>query len=489
MSIKPATISLISPPYQALGEGKSYVRHIINRSPSIGLLTLAATLRRDGYRPQIIECDILNLTTRQAAEKIILQKPDFVGFTLFTVGVFSAVTIAEEIKKALPEVPIILGGPHLSSLGRETLERFQVFDFAIIGEGEVALRNLLEALQADKSLDQVPALLYRQNGQIKLSSVHSPVIELDKLPLPAWDLLPGFPKIYRSAIFDHPQAPVATFCASRGCPFTCHFCDNSTFDRRTRYHSPDYVLKVMELLQNTYGVRHIQFVDDLFMASRPRVKEICERLIEKKSTLTWSCSSRVDTINKDLLGLMKQAGCWEISFGLESGSDELLRKMKKSIHIEKSYGVINWAKEVGIRTKGLFILGYPGENMRTITQTKEFLQRIPLTILNLSKFSPYPGSPIYEDLYGSKLRAEDWSRMNSMNFIWESDEITHEELNKQYSEILGTFYKRPQVGWYYLKLMISHPKHLGRLLLFGWGWLAATISGYFMAEKTKQKCS
>ena len=473
-------ICLVSPPFEALGAGKDYVKHIINRSPSLGLLTLGATLRRDGFTPEIIECDILDLNEAAAAKKIIDSKPDFVGFTLFTVGVFPALKIAKEIKKALPHVPIIVGGPHLSSMAKETLEQFDTFDYAIVGEGEVGLSALLEALQTGEEdraekLESVPALMYRYKNKVILSKVANTPVELDSLPMPAWDLLYGFPSIYKPSVFDYPKGPVATFAASRGCPFTCRFCDNSTFGRRSRYHSPDYVLKVMEHLSEVYSIAHIQFVDDLFMASKSRVKEICEKLIAKKSKLTWSCGSRVDTINPELLKLMKEAGCWEISFGLESGSDELLRKMSKSIRIEKSIRAITWAKEAGIRTKGLFMLGYPGENAETIAQTKEFVQKIPLTILNLSKFSPYPGSPIYEDLYQTKLREEDWAKLNSMNFIWESEEITHEELDKEYREILGTFYRRHRVRLYYLKMIFKNPKHLGRLLLFIGGWAKATV--------------
>ncbi|MDX2469857.1 MAG: radical SAM protein [SAR324 cluster bacterium] len=474
-------ICLVSPPFEALGAGKDYVKHIINRSPSIGLLTLAATLRRDSFTPQIVECDILDLDEAAAAKKIIDAKPDFVGFTLFTVGVFPALNIAKEIKKALPEVPIIVGGPHLSSMAKETLEQFDTFDYAIVGEGEVGLSALLEALQTkepeEEKLAQVPALMYRKQGKVVMSKVANTPMELDTLPMPAWDLLYGFPQIYKPSVFDYPKGPVATFAASRGCPFTCRFCDNSTFGRRSRYHSPDYVLNVMEHLSETYGIAHIQFVDDLFMASKSRVKEICEKLIAKKSKITWSCGSRVDTINPEILELMKAAGCWEISFGLESGSDELLRKMSKSIRIEKSIRAITWAKEAGIRTKGLFMLGYPGENAKTIAETKAFVQKIPLTILNLSKFSPYPGSPIYEDLYQAKLRDEDWGKLNSMNFIWESDEITHEELDREYREILGTFYRRHRVGLYYVKLMIKNPKHVARLAMFIGGWAKATLLG------------
>ncbi len=137
------------------------------------------------------------------------------------------------------------------------------------------------------------------------------------------------------------------------------------------------------------------FVDDLFLARCVRTLQLCELILQHGLEMTWSCTARVDTVKPDVLAMMRKAGCWEISFGLESGSNQLLQKMDECARVEKSEEAVRSTAEAGIRVKGLFMLGYPGENRRTIEMTKDFVRRIPMTIMNLTKFTPYPGSPIY----------------------------------------------------------------------------------------------
>jgi radical SAM superfamily enzyme YgiQ (UPF0313 family) len=217
------------------------------------------------------------------------------------------------------------------------------------------------------------------------------------------------------------------------------------------------------------------FVDDLFLASRVRVTELCNLILESGLEMTWTCTARVDTVKSDLLKLMKRAGCWEISFGLETGSDELLQKMDKMARVESSTRAVTWTAEAGIRTKGLFMLGYPGETQETIQMTKDFIRRIPMEIMNLTKFTPYPGSPIYRDLYGTKIRDDHWEKMNGMNFLWAPEGISTEELDRHYQEVLSGFYRRPKILWYYTRMTLRYPNHLLRLLRCGFGYMNAKL--------------
>jgi len=471
-------IVFINPPYERIAKGYDFVKHITNNSPSLGLLHLAAEVRLHGYVPTIIESDIFNLSTDAVLEEVEKVGPAYVGITLFTVGVWNALTIAREIKKRLPKTVIIVGGPHISSMGKETMERFREFDYAVDGEGEKILVELLQVLETGDNPFSVPGIIFRKGPFVHQTHGKAVNKDLDDLPMPAWDLLPDFPRAYIPAIYDYPRGPVATIAASRGCPFHCKFCDTSTFGASVRFYSPKVVFQMMKHLREQYGVRHIMFVDDLFVASRLRVTELCQLLIESGLNFTWSCTSRVDTIKPDTLELMKKAGCWEISFGLETGSDTLLKKMDKAAEVEKSEQAVHWTAAAGIRTKGLFMLGYPGETLETIEQTKAFVRRIPMTIMNLTKFTPYPGSPIYRDLYGTNIRDDHWERMNGMNFVWAPDGMTVDELDRHYQEILLSFYKRPKLGLYYASLSIRYPHHLLRLARFGLGFLAAKIRSY-----------
>jgi len=482
-SIHNRDIIFINPPYERIAPGYEFVKHITNQAASLGLLHLAAEVREQGYRPAIIESDIFNLTIAQVAEKVIKKKPAYVGITLFTVGVWGAAEIARKIKQGSPDTVIIVGGPHISSMGQETIQRFKEFDYAVNGEGEKILVELLAALAADTNLMLVPGIIFRKHSFVHVTPGKAINRVLDDLPMPAWDLLPNFPQAYKPAIYDFPRGPVATIAASRGCPFHCKFCDTSTFGDRVRHYSPAKVFAMMQHLHETYGIRHILFVDDLFLASKIRVTELCNKILDSGLKITWSCTARVDTVKPGVLALMKKAGCWEISFGLETGSNALLKKMDKAAEVEKSEQAVNWTAKAGIRTKGLFMLGFPGEDQETIKQTKDFIRRIPMTIMNLTKFTPYPGSPVYRDLYGTNIREDHWEKMNGMNFVWAPEGLSIEELDRQYQEILIAFYNRPKIGFHYIKLTLMYPNHFIRFLRFALGYLYAKIKSLLSGRK------
>jgi radical SAM superfamily enzyme YgiQ (UPF0313 family) len=227
---------------------------------------------------------------------------------------------------------------------------------------------------------------------------------------------------------------------------------------------------MMKHLSQRYGIRHVLFVDDLFLASKLRTTAFCNLLLESGLKMTWSCAARVDTVKPDILDLMKRAGCWQISFGLETGSDDMLRKMDKSARVEKSEQAVHWTAAAGIRVKGLFMLGYPGETIESIELTKAFVRRIPMTIMNLSKFTPYPGSPIYREIYGTSIRDDHWEKMNGMNFVWAPEGISTDELDHHYLDVIAKFYRQKTVRRQYVKLSLRHPGHLMRLTRCGIGF-------------------
>ncbi|MCE9583687.1 MAG: B12-binding domain-containing radical SAM protein [Planctomycetes bacterium] len=476
-------IVFINPPYERIAKGYEFVKAVTNNVPSLGLLHLAAEVRLHGYEPSIIESDHFGYDEAKVAELVIKAAPKYVGITLFTVGVWGAAGIARLIKKALPETIIIVGGPHISSMGRETIQRFPEFDYAMVGEGEKILMDLLAAIEGERNFYKVPGLIFRDGGEIRNTPGNAVNKSLDELPFPAWDLLPDFPRRYRPAIYDYPAGPVATIAASRGCPFHCKFCDTSTFGAAVRAYSPAKVFEMMKHLQDTYGVKHIMFVDDLFLASRQRTMALCEMILANKLKMTWTCCARVDTVKPDILDLMKRAGCWEISFGLETGSDELLKAMDKVASVVESENAVRWTAAAGIRTKGLFMLGYPGETAETIELTKAFVKRIPMTMMNLSKFTPYPGSPVYREIYGTNIRDDHWEKMNGMNFVWAAPGLTVEQLDREFQSLLKAFYLHPRVMHQYTMLTLRHPGHFLRSMRFVFGYFGAKLKSLLTGRK------
>lgn len=477
-------IFLINPPYERIAPGYSFIKTMTSKVPALGLLHLAAQVRADGYEPTIIESDVQGFSAAEVARRVIAAKPAYVGITLFTVGVWLAAELSRIIKARCPQIQILVGGPHISSMGLETMQRFPEFDVAVIGEGEVVLSQLLRKLDAGEEPSDVPNLIYRRDdGEIRATRRQSIRSPMDELPMPAWDLLPGFPRAYTPAVYSYPRGPVGTIAASRGCPFHCKFCDTSTFGATVRAYSPQAVFDQMLHLKRRWGVNHVLFVDDLFVASPKRTRELCRLIIEHRLKMTWTCSARVDCVKPDLLRLMKRAGCWEIEFGLESGSNELLQQMEKHAHVERGEQAVKWTHQAGIRTKGLFMLGYPGENAETIQLTKDYVKRLPMHVMNLTKFTPYPGSPIYQDLYGTKIRDDHWEQMNGMNFIFAPDGITVEQLDREYQAVLKSFYCRKDVRREYVRMSAENPMHIWRLIWSGLGFAQAKVRSYLSGRR------
>jgi len=474
----------INPPYERIARGYGFVRHITNQASSLGLLHLAAEVREHGYQPSIIESDIFNLTIDQIVERVVEENPAYVGITLFTVGVWSAASIAQKIKQELPNTIIIVGGPHVSSMGKETISRFEEFDYAVNGEGEKPLVELLMALEAGTNLMQVSSIIFKKHSFVHVTPGKVTDRVLDELPMPAWDLLPDFPRAYMPAIYDYPRGPVATIAASRGCPFHCKFCDTSTFGDRVRHYSPIKVFEMMQHLHGTYGVRHIMFVDDLFLASKVRVTELCNMILDAGLKMTWSCTARVDTVKPGVLELIEKS--WLLGNIIWSGDRLKSIVEKKWIKLRKWK---NQSRRLTGRLRRAFVprgcscLVFLVRIGRLSRRPRYFIRRIPMTIMNLSKFTPYPGSPIYRDLYGTNIREDHWEKMNGMNFIWSPEGLSVEELDRQYQEILMVFYRRPQIGLYYTKLTLMYPNHFIRLLRFGLGYLNAKARSFLSGRK------
>jgi radical SAM superfamily enzyme YgiQ (UPF0313 family) len=241
------------------------------------------------------------------------------------------------------------------------MERFPAFDIAVVGEGEMSLVELLRALRTGRPLAGVSGLVIREGEGLRETGRRPFIADLDTLPFPAWDLLEGFPERYLPAPFKVQQLPAATLVTSRGCPNTCIFCDRSVFGSSCHAYSAEYVVRQMVELHRRYGIREFSFEDDTFVTFKVRLKEICERLIDLQLDISWSCLGRVNHVTPENLRLMRQAGCWQISFGIESGSAEVLALINKRVTLDQVHQAVRMSREAGIRPKGFFILGHPGE--------------------------------------------------------------------------------------------------------------------------------
>jgi radical SAM superfamily enzyme YgiQ (UPF0313 family) len=358
---------------------------------------------------------------------------------------------------------IIAGGPHISGARSDALQELTSVDLGVAGEGEITFQEALEAIRGNCPLSEIRGLIRRtEAGEIRCNPPRELLPDLDALPLPDWDLLPDFPRRYTPNAFFSPRGPAANLTTARGCPFDCAFCDQSTFGRRPRAASAQYVLEAVRRLQSRYGIRYIMFCDDTFALDRNRVMEFC-RLMRRVRDVSWSCDANVMTVDREMLRAMKRAGCWSISYGLESGSPEILESLNKRIDLARARQVVAETRAAGIYVKGLFILGTPEESHKTLRQTREFIASLPLSTLNLSKFAPYPGTRL-RALIADKIRG-DCGDMNGMNFVAPSRHLSIAELERAYAQTLRLFYNSVRAWRFHTPIVLRHWRVLPGVIL------------------------
>jgi len=431
--------------------------------PAMGMLFLAAVARARGYRVHLIDAKGQGSSVEGVSREIAALAPDYLGLSATTVSVANAERIAAGVKAVVPSVVTIVGGPHVSAIPERPLEAFPSLDFGVAGEGEIALFELLSRLEQGRAMEGVAGVIYRRDGKI-FSNGRAPYIEdLDSLPMPAWDLLPRFPYHFRPSLLSYPQTPVGVLLTSRGCPFSCSFCDRSTSGRTARMHSVGYVVRLCRRLADL-GVKHISFVDDLFTVQRRRVAELCEAMLSERFQFTWSCNSHPNLLDFDTLRLMKRAGCWQIAYGIESGSQRVLDVVKKEVKIGKMRETLRMTREAGIRTKGFMMVGHPTEGLDSLAETAQFLRVVELDLCQLTKFTPYPGTPAYRKIQEYGELDEDWEKMNAMNFVFTPNGLDKEILERYFDHFYRAFYGRPDVLWGLLRQLVQEPHFACQLL-------------------------
>ncbi|MBX3025149.1 cobalamin-dependent protein [bacterium] len=456
------TLVLCEPPYLFWDRRRDRLRQSEETIPGMGMLMLAAVARQRGYRVHLIDAKGQGTPVEEVARRIEALRPDYLGLSATTISVTNAARIAERVQRARPAVVTIVGGAHVSAVPERTLTAFPSFDYGIAGEGEVALFALLERLEQGAAVDDLPGVAFRR-GAMVVANPRAPYIDdLDALPTPAWDLLPDFPHRFQPTLFGYPRTPVATLITSRGCPFTCVFCDRSTSGRKGRLHGVARVVALCRELAER-GARHILFLDDLFTVRKQRVVDLCQALIDAQLDLTWSCNSHPNLLDLPTLQLMRRAGCWQIAYGIESGSQRVLDTVKREVRIPRMRETLRLTRQAGIRTKGYLMLGHPTETSDSLRETEAFLRVAELDFCQITKFTPYPGTPAYPTIHQHGDFSEDWQRMNAMQFVFIPRGLSEAELEAAFTRCYRAFYSRPDVLWGMARLMASEPRFIGRM--------------------------
>ncbi len=427
--------------------------------PSFGLVCLAAMALSQGHEVRVVDAAAENLSVYQTLQEAERFSPQVIGISATTAGIVVAGELALSAKKRLPNVLTIVGGPHLSALPVETLQEFPGFDIGILGEGEETLADLLSVFSVTKKVDRpVLGTVVRDESGISLQPRRPFIADLDQLPLPAWRLLRSFPGGFRPTLARMNRLPCASVVLTRGCPNRCLFCDRSVFGNRCRSYSPSYALNIIKDLRYNFGVKEILIEDDTFIVDRKRVEEFCQLLIDEKVDITWSCLGRADRVNPELLRLMKRAGCWSIAYGIESGDEGILKAVAKRLTIEQIEQAVAWSKNVGLMTKGFFMVGFPGETHSSMKATLDIAKRLPLHDISVMQLTPFPGSDLYQRAEEFGTFDKDWKKMNALNTVFVPFGLTAEDLARARFRMIKSFYLRPRIILSKLLQIVSTPR-------------------------------
>ena len=443
--------------------GKRDITDIANRMVPQGLLSIAAYLIKQSHDVFVYDClgPDAPLDLQKQAGAILAYQPQMVGFSTTTSSFPDAADLAQKIKEQSPDTITVCGGVHVSALEGKLLKDYPAFDFLISGEGEETIAELAAGLDPA----EIKGLIWKKEGEIITNESRPKIPDLDSLPFPAYEKLKGFPHDYHLPLFSYINTPGATMITSRGCMYQCSYCDRSVFKKGFRYNSSAYIYEHMKYLREKFCVRHINIYDDLFTANRQRIVDLCEKLNRQPLGIHFNCAVRVGYTDDDLLKMLKDAGCLMVSLGIESADPAMLSRHKSGVSLDEVRETVQRIQKSGLRAKGLFMMGLPGETEASIKRTSDFIISLGLDDMNMAKFTPFPGAPLWTTIKEEGTFNEDWRLMNCLNFVFVSRGIASQErLDQLYNEHVKRFYSDKTWREKFRKRIWQHRKSLLYLL-------------------------
>lgn len=376
---------------------------------------LLAAVLGDDYDVSILDCNADNLDLNDALKRITSEQPDFVGISCLAVDYArGAHAIASGVKKCLPEAVTILGGVYCTLMPEIAMDD-KYIDYGVLGEGELILKPLLKFIEKSKLPEQLDGVAYRNGDEIVIKPQKDFITDLDALPLPAYEKVDFRKYCYtevKFSVVDSPDAvPVAKMHTSRGCPVGCNFCAvEHIAAKKFRPRSVENVLDEMQFLIDTYGIREIVFYDDNLLFDRKRAERLFQGMIDRKFNLKFKpVNVAVYRLDEKMLDLMRDAGCTTLVFAIESANDRVLRDiMGKPLSVARIRGVVEYAKSLGFRCAGLYVIGNPGETWDEIRNTIQFAESLDM-YCHLSIATPLPKTRLYRQVKEMNMLTSDFS--------------------------------------------------------------------------------
>lgn len=356
------------------------------KEPAVHLgLGYIASYASQNYTNLSFELLDTRISKTQEVKDFLCRSFDFIAITATSQTFMEAVEIARSYREAWPKIPIVIGGAHCSTVKEEVLQGFP-FDYAVYGEGEITFTDLIGFFKGEKKLAEINGLIYRdENGSIIKNPVRDLIGDLDSIPFPMYSL-------YKMALY--PQHRMIT---TRGCPHKCVFCNShSIWTNKWRKRSAENIIAEVEYLFTNYSMKSFVFNDDSFNIDLERVDKFCDYLIAKRTGIIWTTSVRIDRISESIALKMKQSGCYNVSIGIESANNEVLKLMSKSNTIEKIYDGIQIFRRAGIDVMGQFMIGNPGDTLSTVEESIAFAKTSNLNGVEFYTALPYKDTQLWE---------------------------------------------------------------------------------------------
>jgi anaerobic magnesium-protoporphyrin IX monomethyl ester cyclase len=456
-------VTLVNPPYPSK-------LHQHSPFPPLGLGYLAAVLENNQHEVDVIDCQASKLTYEDFKRELSKRQPDIVGITSTTRLYKSALHIAEIAKEVHPSCLTVLGGSHVTFWDENALQECPQLDIIVRKEGEYTLLELVQRIEAGKSIHDILGTTLRKDGKI-IKNPDRPYIEnLDELPFPALHLWPleSLRKI----------EDIFYLITTRGCVYWCDFCAAvRMFGRKYRMRSVKNVVDELEYLHETYGATQFTFCDDAFTVDQARTEELCNEIRKRGLKIKWNCGTRVDRVTKELLLKMKEAGCISVWFGVESGSQDVLDEMHKEISIDQTIRAVGWVRELKLKPVPNVLLGFPGETKESALKTIKFTQKISpddVTYYNIA--TPLPGTPLYDRVKKNGwLRITDFDKYDCKTPIFETPTLSMKELEELLEKAFQSFYLRPT---YILRMFLKRGRY---------GFTVSRIAFAYLLKAIKSK--
>jgi len=359
------------------------------------------------------------VATKKETNKFFSTSFDLIGITVFSPVYYEVINIFNRIKKTNPEVPVCLGGPYVTTI-REEIFKDTPAEFAIFGEGELTFSELIFHLKGERKLTDINGLMYKNgNNDISVNPPREKIEDLNSLPMPAYD------------IFPMDRYPLHRMVSSRGCPYSCAWCNSSSvWDQTHRTINPEKMVTEIEFLVKNYGKKIFVFGDNSFNVDLKRVEEFCDLLLKKNINILWSVSLRADIMTPELAHKMKKAGCYNVSIGIESANNEILKKIGKGTTIEEISDGIGMLKDAGIEIMSQYVIGSPDETLDTVKDSIAFAKQSGCDYTNFYMVLPYKGTQQWDYIAkNGTLYYKNIHHFHSIEprIVFETPEFSHQD--------------------------------------------------------------